>query len=142
MYHMNEGSIDLPDNWKDQTINIIASGGTGAVPGLSFTVTRDDVPWGMEFDEYVTGEIEKASEALTDFTIINQSGLHISGRQAVELECTWNAKQGPMHQIITTVNAPAHAMVLTASMPGKMSDTQKSEVRRITATLQLTEPAS
>ena len=140
MYKMNEGSIDLPDSWKDQTINIVVSGGTGSVPGLNFTVTRDDVPWGMEFDEYVTGEIEKAGNALTDFTVISQSGLHISGRAAVELECTWNAKQGPMHQIITTVDAPHHAMVLTASMPGKMSDTQRAEVRRIVATLDLTEP--
>ena len=142
MYYMNEGSIDLPDEWKDQTINIVVSGGTGSVPGLNFTVTRDDVPWGMEFEEYVTGEIDKAKGALTDFEILAQSGLTVSGCKAVELECTWSAKQGPMHQIITTVDAPSHAMVLTASMPGKMSDTQRAEVRRIVATLNLTAPAA
>ena len=25
MYRINEGSIDLPAGWKDQTINIVAS---------------------------------------------------------------------------------------------------------------------
>ncbi|MFQ6553046.1 DcrB-related protein [Aestuariibius insulae] len=141
MYHFNEGHIDLPDQWKDQSINIISSTG-GSEPGLSFTITRDDIPWGMEFTEYVSGEIEKASESLTEFKILAQQALTVSEREAVEIECTWTAKQGPMHQVITTVNAPSHAMVLTASMPGKMSDAQKAQVKRIVETLSLTEPAA
>ena len=142
MYKINEGSIAFPESWKDQTINIVASSGAGSVPGLNFSITRDDIPWGMNFEEYAKGEITKAGDALTDFTVIGQKGLHISHRDAVELECTWNAKQGPMHQIITIVDAPSHALVLTASMPGKMSDGQMAEVRKITASLQLTEPAA
>jgi len=27
MYQMNEGTIDLPAAWKDQSINVISSGG-------------------------------------------------------------------------------------------------------------------
>ncbi len=139
MYVFNEGQIDFPSTWTDQTVNIISST-TTSEPGLSFSITRDDVPWGMEFSEYVTGEIEKASDALTDFTVHAQSALSVSGRDAVEMECTWTAKQGPMHQIITTVQGPSHALVFTASMPGKMSDNQKAEVRRILQSLQLSEP--
>lgn len=142
MYRINEGSIDLPSGWKDQSINIVASSGSGSIPGLTFTITRDEVPWGMKFAEYVTGEIEKAKDALTEFKVHTQSEGVISGRAVVEIEVTWKAKQSPMHQIITTVDAPAHAMVLTASMPGRMSDTQKSEVRRIIATLTLTQPVA
>ena len=141
MYYINEGRIDLPAEWKDQSVNIISSTGS-AEPGLTFSITRDDVPWGMEFSEYVSGEVDKAKEALTEFTVLDQKALHISGRDAVEVECTWKAKQGPMHQIITTVHGPAHAMVLTASMPGKLSDSQKTEIRRIIGSLTFTEPGS
>ena len=141
MYTINEGVIDLPDEWKDQTINIVSSTGTSA-PGLTFSITRDDVPWGMGFAEYVTGEIEKAKEALTEFTVAEQHRIQISGREAVEVECTWTAKQGPMHQIITTVHGPKHAMVLTASMPGKMSDGQKGQIRRIIGSLSFFEAGS
>jgi hypothetical protein len=134
MYRLNEGSIDLPKDWKDQSINIVSStGGSGF--GLSFTISRDDIPWGMNFAEYVKDEIGKAKEALNDFTIVGQQDLEIHGAPAVEIECTWKAKQAPMHQIITTVQNESRALVLTASMPGKMSDSQKTEVRRITATL-------
>jgi hypothetical protein len=135
MYRLNEGSIDLPNGWKDQSINIISSTGGGAL-GLSFTISRDDIPWGMKFAEYVKDEIAKAKEALTEFTIVEEQEVEIHGASAVEIECKWKAKQGPMHQIITTVQNGTRALVLTASMPGKMSDTQKAEVRRITGTLQ------
>lgn len=142
MYRINEGSIDLPSGWKDQSINIVSSSGSGSIPGLTFTITREEVPWGMQFAEYVAGEIDKAKEALTEFKVLTRSDLAISGRAAVEIECTWKAKQSPMHQVITTVDAPAHAMVLTASMPGRMSDTQKAEVRRIVATLTFAQPVA
>lgn len=141
MYYINEGSIDLPQGWKDQSINIVASSGNGSIPGLTFTITRDEVPWGMQFAEYVSGEIDKAKDALTDFKVLTRNDGAVSGRAAVEIECTWKAKQSPMHQIITTVDAPTHAMVLTASMPGRMSETQKGEVRRIIATLSFAQPA-
>jgi hypothetical protein len=136
MYQLNEGSIELPAEWKDQSINIISSAG-GAAPGLSFTVTRDDIPWGMQFSEYVADEIAKAKEALNDFTILSQDEIRVSDAPAVQIECTWNAKQGQMHQIITTVHAAPRAMVLTASMPGKMSASQKETVRKIVSTLSL-----
>lgn len=141
MYRINEGTIDLPDSWKDQSINIIASSGSASVPGLSFTITRDDVPWGMKFADYVDSEIEKAAGALTDFAILSKSALTVDGRDAVEIECTWKAKQGKMHQIITTVHAPKSAMVMTASMPGRLSDSQKAEIRQITATLRFDQAA-
>lgn len=136
MYRLNEGSIDLPDDWKDQSINIISSTGGGAF-GLSFTISRDDIPWGMKFEEYVKGEIGKAKETLTNFEILSQKELEVSNAPAVEIECTWQAKQGPMHQIITTVYHESKALVLTASMPGSMSDTQRSDVRGIVLSLRL-----
>ncbi|MFP7675600.1 DcrB-related protein [Marivita sp. S0852] len=136
MYRLNEGQIDFPKEWKDQSINIISSTGGGAA-GLSFTVTRDDLPWGMEFPEYVKDQIAQAEESLNDFKNIGQIELEVSKSPAVEIECSWSSKQGVMHQIITTVSTPPRALVLTASMPGRMSDAQKTEVRRIVASFRL-----
>ncbi|SEW42165.1 hypothetical protein SAMN04488515_2930 [Cognatiyoonia koreensis] len=133
MYTINEGTIDLPDEWKDQSINVVSANGGGA--GMTFTITRDQIPWGMDFFEYVEGELKQAGEALTKFTVLTKKSLTICGVDAVEIECTWKAKQGDMNQIITTVNAPTGAMVLTASQQGPLSDKQKAEVRRITSSL-------
>lgn len=140
MYQINEGTIDLPSEWKDQTINVVSANGGGA-PGLTYTITRDEVPWGMDFFEWVENEIGQAGEALTQFTVVSKTAMTIGGVDAVEIECTWRAKQGEMNQIITSVNGPKTAMVLTASQQGKLSEKQKEEVRRITKTLTFAAPA-
>ncbi|RJL21840.1 hypothetical protein C9E82_21085 [Paracoccus siganidrum] len=141
MYQLNEGSIDLPADWKDQSINILSASRLGE-PGLSLTVTRDDIPWGMSFQEYVDDQMKQAKASLKDFTIADQREVALNGHAAVQLECRWVAKQGPMHQIITTVLSGNRALVLTASMPGEMSATQRAEVQRIIGSLRLSPPGA
>lgn len=137
MYHFNEGSLDLPESWNDQTINIVSSAGPMEV-GLTITMTRDQIPWGMEFDEYVEDQISQVTEALTDFTLLGRRPVVAGRNPAVEIECRWKAKTGFMHQIITTVQvSESRALVLTASHPGEMTANQKTEVRRIVSTLNL-----
>lgn len=136
MYRMNEGSIDLPREWQDRTINVVSSGG-GAAPGLSLTITRDDVPYGMSFDEYVADQLGQAGKSLKDFSVVGQRGLSVNGAEAVEVDCTWVSRQGPIHQIITTVRNGRRALVLTASVGGRMTDGQRAEMQRIVGTLRL-----
>lgn len=136
MYRINEGSIDLPSDWQDRTINVVSSNPAG--PGVSLTITRDDMPWGMAFVEYVEDQAKQAAQALKDFRIDARRELAISGAPAIEIECRWTAKQGAIHQLITTVSAAGgKVLVLTASVGGEMSAAQQAEMRRIVSTLQL-----
>ncbi|MBC9246832.1 DUF1795 domain-containing protein [Paracoccus sp. 11-3] len=135
MYRINEGSIDLPNDWQDRSINVIGSNISG--PGITMTITRDDIPWGMAFAEYVDDQARQAAQALKDFKVVERRELTVNGHEAVEVECRWVAKQGPIHQIITTVQSGQRALVLTASVGGKMSNSQMAEMRRITSTLKL-----
>lgn len=132
MYHIQEGSIELPVEWKDQSINVLSASRVGE-PGLSLTMTRDNIPWGMSFPEYVDDQLKQAEGALKDFTVIRRDELQVGGQPAHQLECSWVAKQGPMHQIITTVQNAAKVLVITVSNPGEISAQQRSEVQRIIA---------
>src|SRR5699024_1280484 len=95
LFRINEGVIALPAGWRDQSINILSASQLGE-PGLSLTVTRDDIPWGMSFQEYVADQMQQAESGLQDFTIIAQQDIALDGHAAVQLECRWVAKQGPM----------------------------------------------
>ena len=136
MYQLNEGTIDLPDSWKDQTVNVITSS-SAAIPGLSVTITRDDMPWGMAFPEYVQDQLGQAGKALKDFQVEARRDMTVADNPAVEVECRWVATQGPIHQIITTVQDGSRVLVLTASIGGRMSENQMAEMRRIVGTLRL-----
>lgn len=135
MYRINEGIIDLPDEWTDRSINVVASNPGGS--GASLTITRDEMPWGMSFAEYVADQARQAGKALKNFEIIGQSEFELSGAPAHEIESRWSAKQGPIHQLITSVQSGRRVLILTASLGGEMSEGQKAEMRRIVATLRL-----
>lgn len=140
MFVFNEGTLDIPAGWRDQTINVVSSSGP-LEPGLTLSITRDDLPWGMAFAEYVEDQIKQVQDALTDFKLLGRKPMTIGRAAAYEIEITWMSKQGPMHQIITTVQLPdGRAMVITGSMPGLMTPGQSHEVRRIVATLNLQQP--
>lgn len=57
MYRINEGLIDIPDDWQDRSVNVIGSTITGA--GVTMTITRDEIPMGMPFAEYVQGQADR-----------------------------------------------------------------------------------
>ena len=140
MFVFNEGTMDVPHGWRDQTINVVSSSGP-LEPGLTLSITRDDIPWGMAFNEYVEDQVNQVSDALTDFKLLARKPVTIARAAAFEVEITWMSKQGPMHQIITTVQLPeGRAMVVTGSMPGMMTPGQANEVRRIVSTLNLQQP--
>lgn len=135
MYRMNEGTIDLPDSWQDRTINVISSSLTG--PGATLTITRDDMPWGMGFVEYVEDQSKQAAQALKNFEVLGRRDMVVDSCAAVEIECRWVAAQGRVHQLITTVQDAQKVLVLTASVGGEMSENQKAEMRRVVSTLRL-----
>ncbi|AUH33706.1 DcrB-related protein [Paracoccus tegillarcae] len=132
MYHIQEGSLELPVEWKDQSINILSASRSGE-PGLSLTVTRDDIPWGMSFDEYVADQMKQVEGTLKDFKIEAQHKIDVGGFPAHQVECRWVAKQGPMHQIITTLLPGKRALVITATMPKEFSAQQRDQVQQVIA---------
>lgn len=135
MYRINEGTIDLPAEWTDRSINVVSSNPSST--GASLTITRDDIPWGMSFAEYVDDQAGQAGKALKNFEVIERREFELAGAPAHEIESRWTAKQGPIHQLITTVQSGRKVLILTASLGGGMSESQKTEMRRIVATLRL-----
>ncbi|MCA3863725.1 MAG: DcrB-related protein, partial [Burkholderia sp.] len=44
MYQMQEGTLALPVEWQDKTMNVFVSAATGT-EGVSFVITRERLPW-------------------------------------------------------------------------------------------------
>ncbi|MCM3755769.1 DcrB-related protein, partial [Bacillus licheniformis] len=66
MYQMQEGTLALPVEWQDKTMNVFVSAATGT-EGVSFVITRERLPWGMKFAEYVSSEIRKVAKQVPDY---------------------------------------------------------------------------
>lgn len=133
MYQINEGSLQLPPSWKDQTVNVMLTVGIGE-KGLSFTISRDTLPWGMSFESFAKKEIDSIATTLKGYQSIANVPMLIDGQPATRSEFKWMSPQGLVHQSMVITAKASKVLVFTASMPEMLSAEQQEEIAKILET--------
>jgi len=140
MYQMQEGSLSLPPEWIDKTMNVFVSAATGT-EGVSFVVTRERLPWGMQFSEYAASELQKLAKQVPDYEAVGSSETTVSGRAAYAHEYKWSNNGRPLQQLLTMVEHGKQVLMLTFTAPGVLSTSQKALVEGVVQSLRLNDPA-
>ncbi|CAE6734696.1 MULTISPECIES: DUF1795 domain-containing protein [Paraburkholderia] len=139
MYQIQEGSLSLPADWHDKTMNVFVSAATGT-EGVSFVVTRESLPWGMKFHEYTANEIQKLSKQVAGYELVAGAESEVSGRAAYTHEFRWLNNGKPIQQLLTMVEYGKRVLMLTFTAPGTISETQKTQVHAMIQSFSLNEP--
>lgn len=139
MYQMQEGSLSLPTDWHDKSMNVFVSVATGT-EGVSFVVTRESLPWGMTFHEYTANEVQKLAKQVASYELVAGTDTEVSGRAAYTHEFRWLNNGKPIQQLLTMVEHGKRVLMLTFTAPGTISETQKAQVQEIIQSLTLHEP--
>ncbi len=135
MFFINEGALQIPDAWKDESINVLSTA-QGNGTGLSFTISRDTLPWGMSFDSFAKKEIDAIAANLKEYQQIELVPMQVDGREAMLSEFRWVSAQGPIHQCMVLTAEQQRALIFTASMPGLISQEQKQQILALIETFQ------
>lgn len=133
MFTMNEGSLAIPASWKDETINLLTTV-RGGGSGLSFTISRDSLPWGMGFDSFARKEIDAIASSLKEYEQLAREPMRVDGEEAVLSEFRWSSAQGPIHQCMVLTARGQRALIFTASMQGLLSAEQRQQVLELIGT--------
>jgi len=145
MYYFNEGSLAIPAQWQDKTVHILTTTSKEA-DGFSFTISRDEIPWGMTFAEFFERETSTLSRQLTNYQQIDQETGEIATLATASSELTlatassefsWDSPEGTIHQYMTFVDSKPHVLIFTGTMVGMLSAQQKEKVKTILQTLTL-----
>jgi hypothetical protein len=139
MYQLQEGTLMLPAEWHDKTMNVFVSAATGT-EGVSFVVTREDLPWGMKFHEYTENEVRKLAKQVAGYEAVASEDAQVSARTAYTHEFRWLNNGKPIHQLLTMVEYGRRVLMLTFTAPGAISDTQKAQVQQLIQSFSLNEP--
>lgn len=139
MYYFNEGSLELPQEWQDKTIHIFSATKDNNSNGLSFTISRDNMPWGMAFDEFAEREIVSLSRQLKNYRQLNKQTGTLAEHHMVSNEFSWDAEQGHIHQYMVFIDTKPQVLIFTATMVGLLSEQQKEKIDVILQTLKLNE---
>lgn len=141
LFQFNEGAIELPTAWKDLSV-IVLSAADNDQSGISFTISRDFIPWGMSFSQFAEREISSLSKQLKNYLQIHQESGVLNSHDTATSEFRWSSPQGVIHQLMMLLDLNPKVLVFTATVPENMTDEQRLQIKALMGTIQLREPAT
>lgn len=97
LYHINEGTFDLPDAWVDRTMQIFAADDSES-PEWNIVISRDKVGDGETVAAYVERQLAEMPKALPRFRLVSNEETTLDGLPAREIVSTWVGDTGTLRQ--------------------------------------------
>lgn len=107
-YRLNEGTIDIPENWQDQSMNVFVLPDDS---GINLVINRSKLPYGIDEEEYYSQLIHQFRTTLKNYQEIVCQSITLSNNPAKLLEYQWLTPEGKMYQL--TVMQIYHNQLLT-----------------------------
>ncbi|WP_026871487.1 DUF1795 domain-containing protein [Inquilinus limosus] len=136
MYHLQEGVLDVPAGWEDQSVNVFAAPGAHG-GGLSFVVTREALPGGLSIRDYGEREIRRMSKETKQFSLLGRHPVEIAGQTVDAFEVRWKSERGLVHQVMAAAEVNGRVMIFTATMPTSMPADTRDRMLRVMASFRL-----
>jgi hypothetical protein len=135
-YHFDEGVIDLPSPWVDQTIQAITIPlDEGAKLGV--TVSREDVSLSASLDALVDRAIADQQKKLAGFELVSRADSTAGGEPSVDLVVKWRHANAPIYQHQIFLKSFGKLLVFTGTTLWKHRGHCESVVHRIAESLRL-----
>jgi hypothetical protein len=125
-YQIQEGYLTLGEgDWQDRTVNMLAANHL-PVKGTNLVVTRETLPPGITFADYISNQQGELSKALASFKLLADSPDIINDTPARLLEFSWDNQGTAMHQMILIIHDNGNVLNLTATVPGTIDEATRT----------------
>lgn len=121
MYEMNEGILEVPAGWRDESVNVFVCPDNS---GINLTVTRTPVGSGMAAEDVYEDTAREFPAGLPGYKETSRCTTEVDGLPAFQLEYHWKSPEGPMHQIVVLLLKGADLLSFTVTSPQPMSNKQ------------------
>lgn len=125
-YQMNEGYLPLEGVWQDQTVNVLVPR-ESATKGINLVCSRDLLPMGTEFKDYLDTQRKNFQKELPKFSPLADDPDTLDERPAHFFEFTWNSHGGLLHQMMIVTCIEDRVFSLTATVPGGMDEAMREK---------------
>jgi hypothetical protein len=127
-YRFNEGSLDVPDDWHDETMNIFKG---PERDGYNLVISRDRIPKAVEPEAHVAEQLLAIEENLPMFAELERSVIELDGQSLVWLEYTWKSPEGLMNQVNVLRVVGEMLVSFTFTSAKGFDDAQRAELRTV-----------
>lgn len=97
LYHINEGTFELPDAWSDRSMNVFTPD-ESENPEWNIVVSRDKLDEGETLDDYLGKQIEELPKALPRFQVQSNEEITVNDYPARRVVSTWVGEKGTLRQ--------------------------------------------
>lgn len=112
LYQINEGAIDLPDDWADRSMNVFTPD-ESENPEWNIVVSRDKLEEGETLDGYLEKQLEEMPKALPRFRLQSNEETRLDDFPARRVVSTWIGEGGTVRQKQTVIVKDGKSLVFT-----------------------------
>lgn len=135
-YQINEGNLQIPIAWQDQTLNIFRIPPNGSAKEASLLISRDASQGDASFDDFINGQIKQCEQQLSEFKLL-QKQICAEPFSYAWVDYTWNAQEKTvMLRQIFFESKPANLIVTLTTTP-EDAPTHEAAWREVVRSVQL-----
>jgi hypothetical protein len=138
VYNIDEGMLDLPGTWNDQSINVLGRP-VGDGSNFGVVVTRFQLQDEQTVEAFATKHLEDHAQILRGFELLGRRGSVIGNLPAVEAKIRWVDGANAMFHYIAFVAYYKRVLLFTASSYAKNAEECEKLMIRILATAKFRE---
>lgn len=71
-FQINEGTLSIPPDWRDKTLNIFQIPATAQAKEASFIISRDESQGSRTFAEFIADQIRQCEQQLPGFKLLQR----------------------------------------------------------------------
>lgn len=138
-YLINEGRFTLPGNWQDSSMNILTPV-LSAVAGANLVVTREILPDGAQFSDYLAVQKKKFRTELSKMVFTVEERCHVQDRPAEYWEFSWDNKGVKIQQLLLVILNVRQVLTLTYSSTQALTEEDRQALRTALLNFQFGKP--
>lgn len=135
MYRMNEGTLAIPAQWRDESLNVFALPDNAANLVINRTPTEPD----QTPEQVYQNTLEQFSAHLKDYQEVQVWQLMLAGASAQALEYTWRSPEGKMHQVVVMQVRDSQLLTFTITAADVLSEARKTELLAVIESFRVAE---
>lgn len=127
-YLINEGHFTLPGNWQGSSMNILTPV-LSAIAGANVVVTREILPDGALFDDYLVVQKKKFRTELSKMVFTVEERCRVQERPAEYWEFSWDNKGVMIQQLLLVILNERQVLTLTYSSTQALAEEDRKAMR-------------
>lgn len=136
MYQMNEGTLNIPAQWRDESLHVFV------LPDetTNLVVNRTPIEGSKTADEAYQDTLTQLSAQLKGYEERLAWTLTLDEQNAQAVEYTWQSPEGQMHQVVVMQVRGSLLLTFTITAADVLSDARKAELLAVIETFAVAAP--